>query len=317
MRHRLIVSLLMLILATVAVQAHSLALGPSSASNITVRPFLQELKINPGDTSKDFQLSLSNDSNFTQVFHLVAVNFGSLNETGGLAFEGANANDLARKYGLSKWLSLEQNNVELGPNQQTTIKVTINNDKNLAPGAHYAAIITTASKPAQTAGQLTITPKVSSLIFATKLGGELYNIHLSSMSANGNLWQLPTTVNLRIKSTGNTYIVPRGIVSVKQNNKVLSRGVINQQSSIVLPETVRDFDVNLAKQAPLKNGFLRTSYRVQVDYRYDGVSQYATQSANYTLYNRTSIILIILVIFVVLLGFKYHSKLYGMAHNLR
>jgi len=279
------------------------------ATNITVRPFLQELKINPDEASKEFEVNISNGSAFTQDFHFSIINFGSLDQTGGLAFEGANVKSLASKYGLAKWLALDQTNIELGAGTQAVIKATITNDSDLAPGAHYAAIVATASRPGQPASQLTVTPKVSSLIFATKLGGEVYNLHLESVSHNGNLWSLPSTVTLGIKSTGNTYIVPRGIVSLVQNKTVLARGIINQQSSIVLPENVRNFDVNLNSLNKIHKSFFRTKYRLQVDYRYDGVSSYAAYGISLNIYNRTSIVGLILAVLIIIAGLISRDKL--------
>lgn len=282
---RLGLTLVFIFVAQILAGGSTLGLDQSKASNITVRPFLQTLQIIPGDATKQFSLTISNDSKFAQSFHLSAVNFGSLNETGGLVFEGANVSTLSNKYGLANWLELNKTSFDLGAGQQTQVKVTIRNDNDLAPGAHYAAVITSASRVSQAAGQLTITPKVSSLVFATKLGGEFYDIHLVSISHNGSFRNLPTNVSLRIKSTGNTYIVPRGVVSLKQNSRVLARGIINPQSSIVLPETIRNFDVPVSPVAKLSRGFLYSSYKIQVDYRYDGINQYATQSTSYKVYN--------------------------------
>lgn len=314
-RIRFSIGLLLLILP-ILIFRHSSALSPASAANITVRPFLQELTVNPDDAAKQLQLSLSNNSSFTQVFHLSVTNFGALDETGGLAFEGSNVNQLSSRYGLAKWLKLETDTIELDPGQQATLNATITNDNALAPGAHYAAIITTASRPGQAPNQLTVTPKVSSLIFATKVGGQFYDIHLSSMSANGTLWRLPSAASLRLQSTGNTYIIPRGVVSVKQANAVLARGIINQQSSIVLPQTIRHFDVSLNNLASIKKGFLFSSYRVQADYRYDGVDQYATQSASYRIYNRATIVELIILAALGFAGLKYNNQAHHAARKL-
>jgi len=282
------------------------------ATNITVRPFLQELKINPNEATKELEVNISNDSAFTQDFHFSIINFGSLDQTGGVAFEGANVKSLTNKYGLAKWLSLDQNDIELGPGQQTAIKGTITNGPDLAPGAHYAAIVATASRPGQPAGQLTVTPKVSSLIFATKLGGEVYNLHLESVSHNGTLWRLPSTVTLGIRSTGNTYLVPRGIVSLVQNKTVLARGIINEQSSIVLPENVRNFDVNLNSLNKIHKSFFRTKYRLQVDYRYDGVSSYAAYGTDLNIYNRTSIVGLIILGLIIIVGLINRDRLWSV-----
>lgn len=265
-------------------------------SNITVRPFLQEIKINPGEVTKQFEVTINNDSKFRQVFSLATVNFGSLNETGGLAFEGASLKRISDKYGLAKWLKLERNKLELEAGQQAVVKAVIKNDVDMTPGAHYAAIIITAQKPIEAVDQLTITPKVSSLIFATKLGGEFYNIHLSSASHNGNLWKLPTAVNLKLQSTGNTYIIPRGVVSLKQGSQVISRGIINAQSAIVLPETVRSFDVELRRLIKPQTGRLFNDYTIQVDYRYDGIANFASKSYNHKTLNKITALLMLVLL---------------------
>lgn len=302
--------LLLFILAALAVIAgsHSATAAPAG-SNITVRPFLQDIKIGQNDASEQFDLIITNDSAFRQVFHLSTVNFGSLNDTGGLVFEGANVKNLTSKYGLSKWIRLDKNDIFLDGGQQATVKVTILNDSSLSPGAHYAAIITTASKPVAKAGQLTITPKVSTLVFATKLGGEVYDIHLQSLSHNGNMFRLPDQANLSIKSTGNTYIVPRGVVTLKQGGVQKAKGIINSQSAYVLPQMTRDFNVPLVPTAGIKHGFVFTKYTLQADYRYDGVSQFATKSQNYTVVELKNVAALVgFIIIVGLLITKLRTK---------
>lgn len=291
------------------------SLDSSTASNITVRPFLENININPSEKTKQFDLTISNDSKFKQVFHLSTINFGTLNETGGLAFQGASGTKISSKYGLTKWLTLSNNDIELGPSQQSTVIVTINNDKDLAPGAHYTAIITTASNSQSAAGQLTVTPKVSSLIFATKIGGEFYNIHLQSVSHNGSVFKAPSNVTVRLKSTGNTYITPRGVVSLKQGNVVISRGIINAQSSIVLPETTRSFDVPLTQVQAPKSGLLFSKYRIEIDYRYDGISNFATKQYSFTKFNISSVIVLASIILVFLL-LLFSKRLRRHSQNL-
>jgi hypothetical protein len=277
-------------------------------SNITIRPFLQNINISPADKAKDFDLIITNGSSFKQVFHLSTVNFGALNDTGGIVFQGSSVQRLSHKYGLANWLSLSEKDIELDAQKQASVKVKISNDSSLSPGAHYAAIIVTASNPAAPKGQLSVTPKVSSLVFATKTGGEQYDIHLTSLSHNGNLFSLPTQASVRFKSTGNTFIIPRGVVSVKQGNSVVARGAINQQSGLVLPETVRNFDVPLIKVGNKRSSFLFTNYKVQVDYRYDGEPQYATASFSYSIINPLTIIAILLTGVTIIMGLRYRNR---------
>lgn len=308
MKRLIIIFLLVYLLAQVTLTKPAMAASASSASSIAIQPFLQTITIKQGDAQEQFELSINNGSSFTQHFHLAAINFGSLNETGGLVFEGANANNLINKYGLANWLNLSTNDFELAAKQQTTVIATISNRSDLSPGAHYAAIVTTVSKPIAAVGQLTITPKVSSLVFATKLGGEFYNMHLVSLSQNGNRWNFPTSVSLRFKSTGNTFIIPRGIVWLKQGGKVIAKGIINQQSSIVLPETIRDFSVPLVQVNKPTKGLVTASYQLRADYRYDGINQFATQGYTYRIFNILTIIGIGFLVIVGLVARKYRRE---------
>jgi hypothetical protein len=276
-----------------------LASAATSGSNITVRPFLQQVDINPDETSKHISLTINNDSQFTQTFHLSAVNFGSLGETGGLVFQGASVSSLNNTYGLARWLSIDRPDLDIPAGQQAVINVTITNDNGLAPGAHYAAIITSASRPDAKTGQLTITPKVSSLIFATKKGGDFYNEHLESVSTNGSFWSLPSSVDVRLKSTGNTYITPRGIVWLMQGQDQVYKGIINAQSAFVLPGMVRNFNVPLNKIAHFKSGLFYTKYTLRVDYRYDGDSSFATRSYSYKVINKLTVLAALILAIVI------------------
>jgi hypothetical protein len=311
MRNKVGALVILVCLITLGSFGHKALAANSQLSKVSLRPFLEQLQLGPTEATRQFQLTVNNDSSFSQIFHLSAVNFGSLNESGGLAFEGANSTKLSGQYGLAKWLSLDQNDIELGAGKQTTVKVTINNGSDLSPGAHYAAVIVTASKTTSAPSQLTITPKISSLVFITKIGGEKYDIHLESVDHNGSLFKTPSIASVRLRSTGNTYIVPRGIVSLKQDAGVISRGVINGESSIVLPGTVRNFDVPLSSVRKIKNGFFFTKYKIQVDYRYDGNSNFATHSYDETLVNKSHVAIALLLIIPAIGLYKLGpSKLY-------
>ncbi|MBX4201416.1 hypothetical protein KW803_00770 [Candidatus Saccharibacteria bacterium] len=281
-------------------QSYHAKAASSSASKISVRPFLQELKLNPGQPSAQYDLIVANDSTQAQEFNISAVNFGSLDETGGLAFEGSNSIKIDT-YGLAKWIGLSQDSFQLESGQQATVRVSVNNDTNLTPGAHYAAIITSAkAQDGSSQQQLSVNPKVSSLLFITKLGGEKYDIHLESISHNGTFWSVPTAATIRIKSTGNTYIVPRGIIKLNQNDLTISKGIINPQSSIVLPRTTRSFEVPLNPLSKHSSGWFFTIYKLQVDYRYDGIDHYATKTIDVRVLNKRSLIALLWLIILVL-----------------
>lgn len=263
---------------------------------VTVAPFLQQVQIAPTDGLKNFNVAFTNDSKTALSFHLSAVDFGSLDETGGLAFAGSNESALTKKYGLVSWLRLAVNDLDLAPGQTAQVTATIINDVSLQPGGHYAAIIASVkSQDAVTRNQISIKQELSSLILATKTGGDKYDLHLDSLHYGSSWWRLPQAVTLRFYNPGNVHVVPRGLVKlVAPDGRVVSQGVINDASSFVLPETYRQIPVAL--QSVGHSGWRPGLYHIEVDYRYDGIGHYASKSFAVRFLNLSSLVIIVIVI---------------------
>lgn len=306
LRYRKIIYLTILVILPFISVSHLSA--ADAASDVTVTPFLQTVRILNTDVTKELNVTITNNAKTKQTFSIFALNFGSLDETGGLVFEGSQANSLIEKYGLTNWLKLSTEKVELDPAEAVTLIATIENRSDLSPGGHYAAIIA-SSDDVNISGndQVSIRPKISSLIFATKTGGETYDMQVVGTSHNGSLWKAPTSATIRVKNTGNTQLVPRGIVSLMSKDQLFGRGVINEQSGYVLPETFRQFSVDLKSQNQTSRR-LWTEYNLIIDYRYDGYDQFATKSYKFKVLNMTLVLVIIGLIIVATLSIMIYKN---------
>jgi len=247
--------------------------------DITISPFLQSVSIDAAEATKSFTVDLTNNTKNTEVFDMSALDFGTLGETGGLVFAGANAGNLVTKYGLASWLQLDKPTLTVAPGQKGRVTATITNADDLPPGGHYAAIVASVvAGDAGSANPVNVKQKLSSLVFATKTGGEKYDLHLQSISSNASWHSLPNQVTLRFTNNGNVQVIPRGLVELKNPaGQVISRGAINEASNYVLPETTRALTVDLTaiKKALSRPG----AYHIVVNYRYDGYQNYATRTA--------------------------------------
>jgi hypothetical protein len=274
-----IVALAIVVAVVSASQSEALA---QSSSQVTIVPFLQSVRVESNEPTKTVDLTITNSSSKTQSFHLNVLNFGTLNETGGLVFSGNNASALAKKYGLASWLRLSVSDLVLEPNQSSTVQATIINDVSLTPGGHYGAVVASINtKDDIGSNKVNVKQELSSLIFATKVGGEKYDLSLKGLNYDVGWGKLPSQVTLRFKNTGNVQVVPRGIVKIlSPRGNVVSQGVINEASSYVLPETYRQIPVSLKSVA--KEGIWPRFYRLDVYYRYDGINSFTAKS--YTLY---------------------------------
>ena len=296
----------MVLVASFMIASAPRAEAASPRPLVTIAPFLQQVQIAPTDGVKNFNVAVTNDSGTTLSFHFSTVDFGSLDETGGLAFAGSNESSLTKKYGLAAWLRLNVSDLSVVPGQTAQVTATIINDVSLQPGGHYAAIIASVkNQGAATRGQVAIKQELSSLVLATKTGGEKYDLHLDSLRYGSNWWHLPSEVTLRFYNPGNVHVVPRGLVKVvAPNGQVVSQGVINDASSFALPQTYRQIPVEL--QSVGHGGWRPGLYHIQVNYRYDGIDRYVTRTFAARFLNLSSVLLITVVLGVVLwLVFKF------------
>lgn len=267
----------------------------ANTTGFTISPALQEIILQKDQQSLTDYFTLANNGDKPETFEVSAIDMGTLDETGGLIFSGF-SQDYQRKYGLAQWVTLEHSVLTVPPHNVGKVGFTIKNEASLSPGGHYGAIIvrqaSTQSSPEQ---RVTLTPQAASLLFLRKVGGEVYKLSLPEIEANYNLWQLPTKVSLPFKNEGNIHLVPRGIVRVKDSlGREITKGIINPESALILPERSRVFKVALDTKG-------RTPwpgrYIIEVDYRYDGQETFTQVShAFYTAHLRTLVLLVSLVI---------------------
>jgi hypothetical protein len=151
---------------------------------------------------------------------------------------------------------------------------------------------------------VSVKQRISALIFATKVGGEIYDLRLTKIQHDSTWRQLPKNITLDFKNTGNVHVVPRGTVRlISPSGHVVSHGVINEASAYVLPETSRQLIVQT--ESVSNHGWEPGTYKLQVDYRYDGYDQFASKTLNLRYYNFIGIAFICVVGFVLTLaGFK-------------
>ena len=252
------------------IEARPAAASPTSISykGVTITPAIENLAIQKGQTMASFTIMVTNNTKSPVSLHTSSLDFKSLNDSGGVAFITNGADQLGHKYGLASWLGIDQAIVYLQPDQTKPVHISVENRSDLSPGGHYAAVLFKAadqSKGGQT--RVDINQVVSGLVFVRKVDGERYGLSLVKPSLPLSLWQLPTNLDLFFKNTGNVQTSPHGLVVIKSPlSHEVSRGLINTDSSLVLPESTR-----LTRTALFRTGhaWLPGWYHVHITYRYD------------------------------------------------
>jgi hypothetical protein len=206
-----------------------------------------------------------------------------LDETGGVAFLGS-ADNLTNKYALASWISLEKDGLVLNPDEKQSVRVTIQNKESLSPGGHYAAILAkvdNGEKPNNESSEVAFDSSLSSLIFARKMGGEIYGMELKEKIISENIFSLPAEVKLRFQNTGNVHVIPRGLITITDPlGRMIEKGILNDESGRLLPETFRTFRVPLKTLSPV---FMPGKYVLSVEYRYENREAFETEQATFFL----------------------------------
>jgi len=238
-------------------------------SGFLISPFSQEVTIARDQTSIPFSIDVKNTTGSPAVFRISVLDFGTLDESGGVAFLGSSDN---LKYSLASWVTLSNDTLVLAPGETEKVTGTIDNKESLSPGGHYGAVFFKIedSESMQSGEQSPVAfdPSFASLLFVRKNGGEVYGLDLNRTDFTPGLFSLPDTIRERFQNTGNVHVFPRGTAEVTDPfGRLVSKSIINTESGIILPESFRLFPGTFFSVAPV---FVPGRYTLSVNYRYDG-----------------------------------------------
>jgi len=287
------------------------ALGHASANSltykgITLTPAVVNIALQPDQQAAQFTVNVTNNTRTSQTLQLSTLDFRSLNETGGVAFVGSNAAQLTSTHGLASWLDFDKTPLELAPHASKNVSVTVDNRSDLAPGGHYAAILFRANTADTTTGtnHVAINQVVSSLVFVSKVDGARYGIKLVKTSVDGNWLHLPSTANVVFQNTGNIQSVPRGLVTVNSpTSREVSRGIINPDSNLVLPDSRRLYQVKLT---PTGRVWWPGMHHLTLQYRYDGSAELQTTTT--TFFYASPAVTGVIIVLLLVLGYGLRKR---------
>ncbi len=215
---------------------------------ITVTPQLIQLDLS--ESPPEAEYFYTNDTSQTIELTLSMQDVRELEDRGipGL-LEGNEAKNY--KYGLSSWAKFSNNNIVIAPNE--TKKVTVFIDANrLSIGGHYASVLAEV-KQLDKEGPVKLRAILSSLLFVRQGGGhETEQAALLDLRPNTAYHEFPTAFSFKLNNMGNVDLTPYGRLTVQDPfGREIAVGIVNEDSLITLPESIRRYTVNL----PQKTGF--------------------------------------------------------------
>lgn len=273
----------------------------AAPSGITVSPAFQMVSVPSGTDQQPITFTITNNQPVAQTLNLSVADFSTLNESGGLFFVGTNPTALQKRYGLAKWVSLPVSSLTIPAKGSYKLQAVVLNLPSLAAGGHYGALMISLnnnSQPAASNNQVGLHPIASSLLFVTKLDGATYGLSLANVYLKHSLFSLPTFLTLRFQNTGNTHVLPRGEVTLTgSGNKLVAKGIVNENSSPILPQTYRRYTVQLRKVTSASG---IDKYSLRVDFRFVGLSQFRSYQTSFWIL--PAYVLVICTVLVLLVG---------------
>ena len=284
------------LLAPVAVSAADNSLsGPTQPGTITVSPAIKELTFGPGILNSTVDVVVTNSTSHPFSGTLRLVDFKALDQYGGITLGQAGVP--LDQYGLANWMTVPGGpNVNLAAGQSIHLPVLVQNRDDLTPGGHYGAVVLSAGS-GTTNNNISFNQQLTALIFLKKLGGDRSGLELESITPKES--DVPSSVALRFKSTGNVFVLPRGYVTVTDPaGKLVAKGIINPDSAFVLQGTSR---VLITIMQPVADAKLVGTYKITAYYRYVGQNNFSQKSIYFQHGALPKFVIYIVVLTVVIL----------------
>ncbi len=266
---------------------------------ITVSPSIVQLDL--ANDLPEALLTYTNETSSVVTIDLAANNLTSLEEGYKINYLN-NAAQSTKPFELSNWMSFSRNIITIQPHSSTKVFVLINKNQ-LTPGGHYGAVMGNIEANTSTQG-IAIKGSLISLIFVrTNTGKEIEKANLAFLNLNNTWSDFPTTARFQLVNTGNVDVTPYGLLQVNDMfHHQIVKNIINQDSLLTLPQSSRDYQINLN---PNTTKLWPGVYTAQLSLHYGKTNQKIIQSitflylANYPLYAGTCILAIIILVILI------------------
>ncbi len=223
------------------------------ALSVTVTPPLIQLTIGRGESWAS-SLKVVNTNPYDVTYYAQLMDFSADGEGGAASLTPIVG---GASIGLASWVSIPSEPITVPPGSSADIPFTVNIPEGASPGGHYAAILIGTQPPeVNTSGtSVAVSTLVSSLLFVRIEGEVLERGRIREFRTERELYQTnEASFLLRFENTGNTHLIPRGLITI-YNMWGKERGVlpINESSSFgnVLPQSIRKFEFSWKGDAEL------------------------------------------------------------------
>lgn len=214
----------------------------------------------------------------------------------------------------------------LKPREIKNLPITIRVPADAAPGGYYGVIRFTGTPPELDSTGVSLSASIGALVFIRVNGVANEKLALESfeISKDGNIGTFfeasPLTFSQRLRNTGNTFVQPAGVVTIKDTfNRTIATLGVNQPPRNILPGTIRKFDQPLDRSViGDKRLFGRYTAEVKITYGTQTLTETMTfWVIPYKLIGGGIIALVALFFILRFLVQRYNRQIIKKAQNQR
>lgn len=208
-----------------------------TSTKLSVAPSIHEAVITPSRESHQV-FELTNQSAIPIPVKAYVRSFDAADEIGGVTID--EEIDQARLK-ITSWVSIQNPDFIIQPNQTVKTLVTFNPPADLPPGGYYGIVFFEPLLPESFVSEnsLQIGGRIGSLLFLVASGDMKEKGELVSFSASRYHWRLsPASLNVRFKNDGNVHLRPKLKMSVQNLITKSQRQGYNTEFT-VLPKKIR------------------------------------------------------------------------------
>lgn len=277
-------------------------------NTITVSPQLIQIDLSKDNPEAEY--TYTNNTNQTIELTLSMQDVKELEDRGIPGLLDPNESR-SYEYGLSSWATFSNKNLVISPGESKTVTVYVDKTQ-LSLGGHYGSVL---AEIQQVTPQKTVKLRaiISSLLFV-RAGGQ-YNkekAKIQGIDVIQEYFQFPNSVLFRFQNTGNVDVTPYGVMTIKDPlGRQVARSVINEDSLITLPDSVRKYSVFTK---PTTLSLIPGIYTVELSVNYGKSKTVTFYSTTFftvgalNLYGIGAIILFLLTIVISVRMKKKHSR---------
>ncbi|MFP4616556.1 MAG: hypothetical protein ACLFNR_00125 [Candidatus Paceibacterota bacterium] len=218
------------------------AQGLSSGDVVELRPSIVEpdQPIEPGGTY-EHKVTVRNKSGKEETFYPVVENMRGISDSGSPLFT-----DERTDFGLSEWITIDQESITLGPDESADLNFTLKVPEEAGPQGYYGALFMSREAPRLRETGSGIEIKVGAIL-SFRVQGEAHEEALIREFYTGkNIYRSEEDVEfyLKVENLGNVLVRPRGTATIVNmfGDEVDQVPVNHPRPGGVFPESEKNFD---------------------------------------------------------------------------